>query len=59
MQRFKESAMQFFTLIEELKTRGDIKVEAAVLEYVFDTDDCDLYFIMPDKRVINLTKNKK
>ena len=58
MQRFKESAMQFFTIIEKLKSRGDIKVEAVTLEYVFETDDCDLYFVLPDKKVINFTKNK-
>ena len=41
------------------KVEGDVKVEAMVLEHNFRTDDCDLYFVCENKKVINFKKNKK
>ena len=58
MKEFKDSAMQFFTILEELKKKRDLNIQAMVLEYKFDTDDCDLFFVTDDDKVINLKKRK-
>lgn len=34
-----------FVLWKPVKKRCDVKVETVTLEYVFDTDDCELYFV--------------
>jgi len=58
LKEFKDSAMQFFTILEKLKKKRNLNIKAMVLEYKLDTNDCDLFFVTDDDKVINLKKRK-
>ena len=58
MKDFKESTMLLFEILDKLKREGGLNIQGMVLEYKFVTDDCNLFCVIDDDKVINLKKRK-